>query len=97
VLKVDVNQLKTNYTFKVAVKHNDRGWKYYANRLEVLSPDRTTLATRVLIHPHEHEQPFTRRLSGIKIPDNLEYVIVRAHDLKHGYGGKEVNVLLSVK
>jgi hypothetical protein len=97
VLKVETSQHNTSYTFKVTVKHNDTGWKHYANRWEVLSPEGKILATRVLMHPHEHEQPFIRSLSGIKIPDLLEYVIIRANDLKHGYGGKEVKVFLSTK
>ncbi len=97
VVKVKVNKHNNTYTFKVTVRHNDIGWIHYANRWEVLSPDGKILATRVLMHPHEHEQPFTRSMSGIKIPADLEYVMVRAHDLKHGYGGKEVKVLLSKK
>jgi hypothetical protein len=57
----------------------------------VISP---VLGTRVLAHPHEDEQPFTREQSGIKIPADTKQVIVRAHDKVEGFGGKEVIVNL---
>jgi hypothetical protein len=80
--------------FDVTVRHNDEGWEHYANKWEVLSPDGEILATRELTHPHENEQPFTRSLDNVKIPSDLLEVIVRAHDLKHEYGGREIVVEL---
>jgi len=80
--------------FDVTVRHDDHGWDHYANRWEVLSPGGEILATRVLAHPHDDEQPFTRSLTNVSIPDDLSEVIVRAHDLKHEYGGKELVVQL---
>jgi hypothetical protein len=35
---------------------------YFAGALEVLVPDGAVLGRRVLLHPHETEQPFTRDL-----------------------------------
>jgi hypothetical protein len=75
--------------FDVTVRHADEGWEHYADRWEVLSPAGEILATRVLAHPHDNEQPFTRSLTNVSIPDDLSEVIVRAHDLVHGYGGME--------
>ena len=80
--------------FDVTVTHDDQGLKHYANRWEVLSPDGELLATRELTHPHDNEQPFTRSLDNVKIPSELLEVIVRAHDLKHEYGGREIVVEL---
>jgi hypothetical protein len=76
--------------FDVTVMHDDEGWEHYANRWEVVSSDGKILATRELLHPHENEQPFTRSLANVRIPGNLSKVIVRAHDLIHEYGGKEI-------
>lgn len=80
--------------FDVTVKHDDEGWKHYANRWEVLSPGGEILATRVLAHPHDNEQPFTRSLANVRIPSGLLEVVVRAHDLQHEYGGEEFAVKL---
>jgi hypothetical protein len=85
---------ETSYRFDVSVQHADTGWKHYADKWEVLSPDGDTLGVRTLLHPHVNEQPFTRSLSGVKIPTTIKHVIVRAHDSVHGYGGKEFQVNL---
>ena len=83
------------YDFAVTVAHGDTGWDHYADRWEVLDGDGNILGTRTLYHPHVNEQPFTRSLSGITIPDRVRVVTVRAHDRVHGYGGKIVSVDLT--
>lgn len=82
------------YAFSVTVRHADAGWKHYANKWDVLAPDGSVLGTRELLHPHEDEQPFTRSLSGVRVPAGIETVTVRAHDSVHGYGGVERQVRL---
>ena len=95
VLNVDVScNSDSTCRFDVTVKHDDEGWKHYANRWEVLSPDGKVLATRVLAHPHDNEQPFTRSLGNVRIPSALVEVVVRAHDSVHEFGGKELVVRL---
>jgi thiosulfate/3-mercaptopyruvate sulfurtransferase len=89
-------QSEGTWVFEVTVQHEDTGWEHYADRWEVLSPDGQMLATRVLTHPHVDEQPFTRSQSGIVIPEGMTQARVRAHDLVHGYGGREVVVDLTV-
>lgn len=94
VLKVDIRPAADSGRFdiEVTLRHADSGWDHYANRWEVLSPDGQVMATRVLAHPHEHEQPFTRGLSGVRIPAQYTWIRVRGHDLVHGYGGREVTL-----
>jgi hypothetical protein len=79
-------------TFYVTVRHADEGWDHYADRWEILTTDGKLIATRVLAHPHEEEQPFTRSLNRVDIPAGVSQVIVRAHDSIHGFGGKQVTV-----
>ena len=81
-------------TFVVTVRHDDEGWSHYANAWEILTPEGSVLATRVLRHPHVGEQPFTRELRGVKVPAALTSVRIRARDSVHGIGGREVVVLL---
>ena len=52
------------------------------------------METRVLGRPHESEQPFTRSLSGVKIPMEIGTVRLRARDKVHGFGGAEAVVAL---
>lgn len=82
------------YRFDVSVRHADDGWEHYADKWQVIAPDGTVLGERVLLHPHDNEQPFTRSQSGIVIPVEVGAVIIRAHDKKHGWGGAELTVEL---
>ena len=82
------------WRFDVTVAHADTGWTHYADKWDVLDPNGKNLGTRVLAHPHEDEQPFTRSLGGIFIPPGVAAVTVRAHDLVHGYGGRDMTVEL---
>jgi hypothetical protein len=81
-------------TFHVTVQHADQGWEHFANAWEVLAPDGTVLATRVLRHPHVGEQPFTRALENVAIPEEITSVRIRARDSVHGFSGREVVVEL---
>lgn len=81
-----------SWRFDVTLHHGDEGWDHYADRWDIVGPDGTVYGERVLAHPHVNEQPFTRSLSGVVIPDNLVSVVVRGHDLVHGLGGKELQV-----
>lgn len=76
-----------SFRFDVTLSHQDTGWKHYADRWEILGPDGSILGTRTLLHPHVDEQPFTRSLSGVKIPETVTEVTVRGHDSIHEYGG----------
>lgn len=98
--KADVVEVKVTrtaagvYRFDVTVVHGDEGWAHYADAWEVLAPDGRVLGRRELLHPHEHEQPFTRSLSDVRIPRGITTVTIRAHDKVHGFGGEEMAVSL---
>jgi hypothetical protein len=90
------------WTFHVTVRHPDTGWEDYADGWDVVLPDGRIIKpdpdspfTRLLLHPHENEQPFTRSQRGIIIPGNISEVRVRAHDLVDGFGGREIIVNLT--
>lgn len=86
-----------SYRFNVTVAHGDEGWDHYADAWDVVAPDGTVLGTRVLAHPHETEQPFTRSLTGVAIPDGITEVTLRAKDSVHAYGGAEMTVALPIE
>ena len=84
---VKVSKQNGTYTFAVRIFHNDSGWKHYVNKYEVLNAEKKVIATRTLWHPHEHEQPFTRSLSGVDVK-NSTTVYIRANDSVDGYSQK---------
>lgn len=95
---IEVSKTKSadgTWRFSVTVAHGDEGWEHYANSWQILTPDGDIIATRILAHPHVEEQPFTRNKSGIKIPEDLKEVIVRAGDSVHGFSGKTMRVDMS--
>jgi hypothetical protein len=66
------------FSSDVTVRSRDRGWDYYAERFEVVGPDGTIIGTRVLLHAHDDEQPFTRALENVPIPAAIRTVAIRA-------------------
>ena len=91
ILEVRV-ECPSTCTFSVTLEHADEGWHHYANQWDVVTLDGTLLKSRVLFHPHENEQPFTRSLSGVVVPEGIKQVVIRAQDSKHGYSDREVVV-----
>ena len=82
------------YRVDATIRSNDTGWDYYADRFDVLSPDGTILGTRILHHPHENEQPFTRSLNGLTIPEGVTRVTVRASMKPDGASGEVVELVV---
>ncbi|SDX68452.1 hypothetical protein SAMN05444358_10936 [Ruegeria halocynthiae] len=66
------------WQFDVTIRHPDTGWDHYADGWRVLDMQGNELGMRVLHHPHENEQPFTRSLSGVTVPEGLTQVQIQA-------------------
>ncbi len=82
------------FRFDVSIRHTDEGWDHYADGWEILGPSAIRLGYRKLWHPHVNEQPFTRSLSGVRIPLPITHVKIRAHDKVHGFGGQVLVVAI---
>ena len=83
------------WRFEVTIRSQDRGWDYYCDRFEIVAPDGQVLGTRILAHPHDNEQPFTRELSGVRIAPGTRKVAVRASMKPGGAGGEARTVDLA--
>jgi len=66
----------------------------YADGIRVVGRNNEVLGERKLLHDHADEQPFTRDLSGVKVPAGVRTVVIQARDQKHGYGGKSFEAAL---
>lgn len=96
---VDASALQSDttgtWTFIVTVSSDETGWNKYADAWEVRRVDTgEVLGTRVLAHPHVNEQPFTRQLSGVVIPDDVTEVVIAARDSVLGFCGEEFTLQL---
>lgn len=78
----------------VTLSHPDTGWDHYADGWEVLDADGNRLGYRELLHPHVNEQPFTRSLSGVAIPEGATVVYIRARDNVDGWADELFEVEL---
>jgi len=86
-----------SWRFSVTLKHADAGWDHYANEWQVIALDNKILGTRTLYHPHVKEQPFTRSLDNIKIPDSIKIIRIIAKDTVHGLSTKAAELNLETK
>lgn len=77
------------------LRHADSGWTHYADAWRVLDKKGNILGTRTLHHPHVDEQPFTRSLGNLKIPEDNTVVFVEAHDKVHGWSTDKLKIDLS--
>ena len=84
-----------SWCISATVRHNDEGVEHYANAWQVLDEAGNELGWRLLAHPHDDEQPFTREQCDIEIPAKISKIIVRAKCKVHGFGGQPVLVDLS--
>lgn len=66
------------WVFSVTLRHPDTGWDHYADGWKILSETGESLGLRELLHPHVTEQPFTRSLSGVRLPEGTTRVAVVA-------------------
>ena len=85
VQNVNVTRSGASYTFNVTIRHTDVGWDDYADAWRIKDASGNILGERALAHPHVNEQPFTRSLSGVRIPDGVDTVIVEVHDTVNGW------------
>lgn len=94
IVDAKASQRSESWSFSVTLKHADSGWEHYADAWRVVNVHGEVLGTRTLFHPHENEQPFTRSLDGVKIPDLTKPVYIEAHDKVHGWAAQRFELQL---
>jgi hypothetical protein len=83
-----------DWSASVTLRHADTGWKHFADAWRIVDESGKELGKRVLHHPHENEQPFTRSLHNIKITPETRFVYIEAHDNVHGWSKQRRKVQL---
>ncbi|MEM7269206.1 MAG: hypothetical protein AAF401_08130 [Pseudomonadota bacterium] len=82
------------WRFSVTIRHGDTGWDHYADAWRVVDQEGGVYGTRILHHPHENEQPFTRSLGGVSIPGDVDTVWIEARDSVHGWNADKLELSL---
>ncbi len=91
---VAAKSIGDTWRFDVTIRHPDTGWDDYADGWRVLDMDGNELGMRVLHHPHVDEQPFTRSLSGVAIPEGTTQVQIQARENVGGWSDDTTVVTL---
>ncbi|MEQ9260611.1 MAG: hypothetical protein RIG84_16115 [Roseovarius sp.] len=94
IVGVDVEKVGMVWNIHVTLEHPDTGWDHFADAWRVMDAEGNLLGERVLMHPHVEEQPFTRSLSGIVLPDGTREVFVKARCSMHGWAEETMRVTL---
>ena len=94
VQNVAMKKSGDTWTFDVTVSHKDTGWEDYADSWRVVDGTGTILGVRELAHPHVSEQPFTRSLSGVRIPAGVTEVGIQVSDTVGGWSSSVKTVKL---
>lgn len=81
------------WTISATVSSTETGWDKYADEWQVRAGEQV-LGTRILAHPHVNEQPFTRSLPNVVIPEDVTQVVIAARDSVLGYCGDEFTLEL---
>ncbi|MFB9148649.1 hypothetical protein [Roseovarius ramblicola] len=91
---LDATATKSGMSWRVDVtlEHPDTGWDHYADGWEVLDADGNRIGYRLLHHPHVKEQPFTRSLTNLDLPDGTRTIYIRANCSVDGWGDERVRV-----
>ena len=92
IVEVMIEPSAHRWTFHVTLKHEDTGWKHYADGWRIVDEEGNELGFRKLWHPHENEQPFTRTLASVLVPKEKNIIYIEAHDKVHGWSKQRVRI-----
>lgn len=94
VIGVEVTGGDGVYGFDVTVSSPYDTPARYADGWRVVGEDGVVYGVNELTHDHATEQPFTRSLVGVEIPDSVGTVTIEARDQVYGWGGDTFSVRL---
>lgn len=94
VLDVVATSSESGWRFDVTLSSPYDTPERYADAWRVVGADGTVFGVRELDHDHASEQPFTRSLTDVQIPDDVQNVVVEGRDQVNGYGGTTFEVAL---
>ena len=87
VIDATAEQTNLGWTFAATVSSPYDSADRYADAWRIVGPDGTVYGTRELAHDHAAEQPFTRIIQGVEIPDDVDVITIEARDQANGWGG----------
>lgn len=87
VVEASVVREGGSFTFEVTISSPYDSRERYADAWRIVGDDGVVYGVREATHDHSGEQPFTRSLAGVEIPDSVDHVMIEGRDLVYGWGG----------
>ncbi len=94
VVDAEATVSSAGWMFAVTISSPYDSSDRYADGWRILGPDGTEYGFRLLTHDHASEQPFTRTLDGVEIPDDVTTVMIEGRDQEFGFGGATFELTL---
>lgn len=92
IVAASVSRSGMFWQVEVTLKHDDTGWDHFADAWRIEDKDGKVLAIRKLHHPHVDEQPFTRSLNNVMLPDGTTEVYLTARCSQDGWNKTRLRV-----
>ena len=95
IIDATAEQTNLGWAFAVTVSSPYDSAARYADAWRIVGPDGAVYGTRELAHDHAAEQPFTRSLQAVEIPEGVDVVVIEGRDQANGWGGGTFELTLS--
>ncbi|MGY9045875.1 hypothetical protein P775_01735 [Puniceibacterium antarcticum] len=95
IVSAMADKVGMGWRISVTLRHADTGWDHYADGWQIEDSAGHVITSRELLHPHLQEQPFTRSVSSVVVPDGVRELFVRAHCSVDGWGKDVYRIELS--
>lgn len=95
VIDAEATQSDSGWSFAVTISSPYDSPDRYADGWRILGPDDTEYGFRLLTHDHASEQPFTRTLDDVEVPEDVRTVTIQGRDQEFGFGGATFELTLS--
>jgi hypothetical protein len=80
------------WTVTVTIAHHDTGWDHFAKGFAVLLPDGTRLAYLEFSHPHIGQDTFAASLTGLRISNDVPFLLIRTRCNLVGWAAEPVQI-----
>ena len=94
IVEASVTATGTRHNFVVTMSAPYDSPERFADAWRIIGDDGVVYGVLELLHDHANEQPFTRSLGDIEIPNTVQSVTIEGRDQVYGWGGQTVDVSL---
>ena len=94
VVAAEVSGDSDLFTFQVMISSPYASAERHTDAVRVIGDDGVVYGILELTHPHAGQQPFSRTLRDVEIPESVTKVIIEGRDSTYGWGGEVVTLAI---